>query len=75
MEVSDLTCPSWGHLPGIESFETNTKVLIVMSFVLGNFTKAGFAMIVIESDKVHQAGLNCYEIAQLILFYNTIPMK
>lgn len=45
-------------------------------FILaGNYTRTGFPLIAIESDKVHQAGLNCYEIATLILFYNTIPMK
>lgn len=43
--------------------------------IAGNFTRSGNALIVIESDKVHQAGLNCYELATLILFYNTIPMR
>ncbi|CRL08309.1 CLUMA_CG021360, isoform A [Clunio marinus] len=51
------------------------KLLVSGCYLPGNFTTAGYPLIVIESDKVHQAGLNCYEFATILLFYNTIPMN
>ncbi|XP_070494733.1 uncharacterized protein Pura isoform X3 [Chironomus tepperi] len=55
--------------------DLSEKLLMSGCYLPGNYTRTGFPLIVIESDKVHQAGLNCYEIATLILFYNTIPMN
>jgi hypothetical protein len=69
------------YLPGKKANNENRQCVVKTTLFnclfihAGNYTKAGYPLIVIESDKVHQAGLNCYEIATLILFYNTIPMK
>ncbi|KAG5679443.1 hypothetical protein PVAND_009009 [Polypedilum vanderplanki] len=55
--------------------DLSEKLLMAGCYLPGNYTKNGYPLITIESDKVHEAGLNCYEIATLILFYNTIPMN
>lgn len=35
----------------------------------------GASIITVEADKLITAGLNCYEIATVLLFYSTIPIK
>lgn len=35
----------------------------------------GFPIITIETKILMESGLNCYEVATLILYYNTIPTK
>lgn len=35
----------------------------------------GFPIITIETKILMDSGLNCYEVATLILYYNTIPTK
>ncbi|CAO1324103.1 unnamed protein product [Diamesa hyperborea] len=55
--------------------EIPEKLLMAGIYLPGAYNKAGCPLIVIDSDKIQQAGINFYEIATVLLFYSTIPLS
>lgn len=43
--------------------------------ISGTYDRAGSSIITIEVDKLFLSGLNCYEIATVLLYYTTIPIR
>jgi pleckstrin homology domain-containing family G member 4 len=41
----------------------------------GNEDTNGHPIVTIQASDVLKAGLNCYEIATVLLYYNTIPLR
>ncbi|XP_065087755.1 uncharacterized protein Pura [Ochlerotatus camptorhynchus] len=41
----------------------------------GTYDRSGSPLIYIEAEKVLASGLNCYEIATVLLYYNTLPIQ
>lgn len=41
----------------------------------GTYDRSGSPLIYIEVEKVLTSGLNCYEIATVLLYYNTLPIQ
>ncbi|XP_058837694.1 uncharacterized protein LOC131693672 [Topomyia yanbarensis] len=51
------------------------KLLTSGISIPGTFDRSGSPLIYIEVEKVLASGLNCYEIATVLLYYNTLPIQ
>uniref|UniRef100_A0A8D8IBJ9 Pleckstrin homology domain-containing family G member 4B n=1 Tax=Culex pipiens TaxID=7175 RepID=A0A8D8IBJ9_CULPI len=51
------------------------KLLTSGISIPGTYDRSGSPLIYIEVEKVLTAGLNCYEIATVLLYYNTLPIQ
>ncbi|XP_058457064.1 uncharacterized protein LOC131434407 [Malaya genurostris] len=51
------------------------KLLTSGISIPGTFDRSGSPLIYIDVEKVLASGLNCYEIATVLLYYNTLPIQ
>ncbi|XP_055536209.1 uncharacterized protein LOC129724944 isoform X2 [Wyeomyia smithii] len=51
------------------------KLLTSGISIPGTYDRSGSPLIYIEVEKVLASGLNCYEIATVLLYYNTLPIQ
>uniref|UniRef100_A0A336K1P8 CSON003678 protein n=1 Tax=Culicoides sonorensis TaxID=179676 RepID=A0A336K1P8_CULSO len=55
--------------------EVPVKLISSGIYLPGTHDNNGIPLITVEADKVIAAGLNCYEIATVLLYYSTIPLR
>lgn len=60
---------------GIFVGETKNDLKFKSIFIADTYDVNGFPIITIETRILMESGLNCYEVATLILYYSTIPLK